>query len=126
MDKATLRRNYIKACEDYALAFAEKHGYDELIEWSSDYSLAWISDMPISLQTIIDDIEIDAPECEFIKWYDYVIEMGMLGDTNPMNFSSWVNGCPRRSKEQIDKLKKLQEEIEGLKSELEKMLNENY
>ena len=121
MNKEALKANYKNACDDYLEAFCEKHGFDRgNSRWIADRpgEIADVGDYCVDMQTIADDINLDAPEEEFFKWYDYTIEMGMLGALRIPNFRSWIKGCPRKSREEIDKLKALKQKIEELKKEL--------
>ena len=91
MDKETLKFNYAKACDDYLTAFCEKHGFDrDNSRWIADRpgEIADVGDYSVDMQTIADDINLDAPEEEFFKWYDYTIEMGMLEALRIPNFRS--------------------------------------
>ena len=129
MNKEKLKANYKNACQDYLQAFCEKHEYDfDDTDWVGDQpgSIAAIADYFVDMQTIIDDIELEAPEEEFLKWYDYCLEMRSFDAESTPNFQSWVKGCPRRSQEEINSLKSLREKIEGLKSELGNMLNKSF
>ena len=68
------------------------------------------------MQTIITDIELNAPEEEFIKWYDYNMRAHIFGFATP-NFDSWLNGCPRVMDETFGKL-------EGMKYALDEAIRE--
>ena len=118
----TLQENYKNACNAYLQAFCHRHGYDfEHASWVADRpgEIAAIRDNYfVDMQTIVDDINLDAPENEFLKWYDYCMGMRYLGAETTPNFRSWVNGCPRKSPEEIQSLKELKERIEVLKNEL--------
>ena len=127
MDKETLKKDYKAACENYLKEFCTKHGLDyESSGWIADRpgEIAEIGDSTVDMQTIIDDIESDSPEEEFFKWYYYTVEMGFLGVENPPPFRLWINGCPRKSYEEISELKALKAKIERLKEELENRLND--
>jgi len=130
MDKETLKENYKKACDDYLDAFISKHGFDKNDSW-------WIADRPgemaqlcddycVDMQTIVDDIEMDAPEDEFFKWYEYNLDMQPLKGTVIPNFRNWVAGCPRKSQEEIERLKELQQKIEKFAKEVVNIKFLNY
>ena len=62
------------------------------------------------MATIRTDIDNDAPEEEFIKWYDYCLKASEYNITTP-NFISWVRGCPRTSKEKFEELDELKRQL---------------
>ena len=128
MNKEQLKRDYKNACNAYLKAFCEKHEYDyDSSVWVADRpgEIACISEQyHVDMSTIIDDIELDAPEEEFLRWYDYCLEMSMIGAETKPNFRSWVRGCPRRSPEEINELKALHDKVEEMKEELKRMLSE--
>ena len=114
---------YRQACTQYLALFCKKHGYDlSDAEWvgGEPGDIATIGDYYVGMRTIIDDLEMDAPEEEFIKWYDYCLEARDLGITSP-NFRSWVKGCPRIPEERLQRLRDLRaqlfEETKNLKRE---------
>jgi len=121
MNKEMLKTKYAIACDAYLREFCKKHGYDYSdAYWVGDQTggIADINEIFVSMQTIIDDIELDAPEDELTKWYDYCVEMSFLGAETTPNFSSWVKGCPRKTKEQIEAMKESKKKIEELKDML--------
>ena len=111
MSKETAREYFVKGCNEYLRLFCEKHDYD--YEEAKDSWVAncvgdvtCVGDIFVGMQTIITDIEMDAPEEEFIKWYDYNLVVHEFGFTTP-NFESWLRGCPRVSEETFKKLQGL-------------------
>ena len=111
---------YRQACNQYLALFCDKHGYDlRDAEWVAGEpgDIATIGDYFVSMRTIIDDLEMDAPEEEFIRWYDYCLEANDLGIASP-NFRSWVKGCPRIPEERLQRLRDaLNSEIDSIKRE---------
>lgn len=94
----SIRSAYRKACNAYADAFCEKHGYFKLGEsedvfWVCDHpgTVLFIGDVSVDMATITEDIDREAPNGEFIKWYDYTLDMMSNGDV-PMNYRSWLDG----------------------------------
>ena len=80
-----------------------------------------VGDFFIDMRTIITDIEMDAPEEEFLKWYDYNLVADEFGFTTP-NFESWLRGCPRVPQESFDKLEALKKDLEdAIKKEKERL-----
>lgn len=113
--KEHARAMFNLGCMEYLRLFCEKHGYDY-----EDAKDAWIGnevggvvcigDYFTDMDVIITDIEMDAPEDEFIKWYDYSLVANEFG-LNVPNFQSWVKGCPRTSEETIERLRKLKQDL---------------
>lgn len=119
------REMFRRGCEAYLRLFCDKHGYDY-----EDAAQSWVagdvgdvvcvSDMYVSLNDIRTDIDRDAPEEEFVKWYDYCLRLGVIDLSIPTpNYNSWLRGCPRRSEEEIEKLEEIHHKVEMAKAELE-------
>lgn len=118
-----LKKSYEAACESYLKEFCSRHdyGYDPDSWVGSDAgTIACVSDLFVDMVTIRTDVDRDAPECEFIKWYDYCLRLGMLNAKSP-NYDSWLRKCPIRSEDDILDMEKRREYIEGLEKELKKM-----
>lgn len=121
MSKDKAREYFEKGCNEYLRLFCEKHDFD--YEEAKD---SWVGgqvgditlcgDYYVSMQTIISDIELEAPEEEFIRWYDYNMRANVFGFATP-NFESWLRGCPRVMEDTFGKL-------EGLKYALEEAILE--
>lgn len=62
---------------------------------------------------MLTDIDRDAPEEEYIKYYDYCMLVGAIanGELEIPNYDSWLRGCPRLDEEQIARLEELQRDI---------------
>lgn len=121
MSKEKAREYFVKGCNEYLRLFCEKHDFDyeEAKEsWTGGQigDIVLCGDYYVGMQTIIADIEMDAPEEEFIKWYDYNMRAHIFGFDTP-NFESWLNGCPRVMEETFGKL-------EGLKYALDEAIRE--
>lgn len=111
--KKTLQTLYRTACNNYLEAFAEKHGFDMgYCDWVGDEpgGVASVGDYFVDMQAIRDDIDMDAPEEEFLKWYDYTLDCHDF-NLQQCNFRSWVRGCPRHDVESLDRLRRLREEV---------------
>lgn len=120
---AEARDLYTRGCTQYLALFCKKHGYSTYdTEWvgGEPGDIAIIGDYYVGMRTIIDDLEMDAPEEEFIKWYDYCLEAHELDIASP-NFRSWVKGCPRIPEERLQRLRDLRgalnSEIDSIKRE---------
>ena len=121
MSKETAREYFVKGCNEYLRLFCEKHDFDyeeAKNSWVANCvgDVTCVGDVFVGMQTIIADIEMDAPEEEFIKWYDYNLVAHEFGFTTP-NFESWLRGCPRVSEETFKKL-------QGLKNDLDDAIKE--
>ena len=126
MSKIEAREYFAKGCNEYLRLFCEKHDFD-----FEDAKQCWVggeiggivccADYYVGLQTIIDDIEMDAPKDEFIKWYDYCLDAGALDIASP-SYKHWLKGCPRMSEETINRLKNLQGLfVDAIKEEKDKL-----
>lgn len=120
---AEARDLYTRGCTQYLALFCKKHGFstcDTYWVGNEPGDVAIIGDYSADMRTIIDDLEMDAPEEEFIKWYDYCLEAHDLGIDSP-NFRSWVKGCPRIPEERLQRLRdlrgELNSEIDSIKRE---------
>ena len=126
MSKAKAKEYFVKGCNEYLRLFCEKHDFDyeEAKEsWVANCvgDITCVGDIFVGMQTIIADIEMDAPEEEFIKWYDYNLVAHEFGFNTP-NFESWLKGCPRVSEETFRKLQGLKNDLDNaIKSEKEKL-----
>lgn len=127
MSKELARAHFIKGCNEYLRVFCEKHDFD--FEEAKD---SWVGgsigeitmcgDYYVAMPTIIADIEHDAPEEEFIKWYDYNLVAHEFGFNTP-NFESWLRGCPRVSDETFKKLQGLKNDLDDAILEEQARLN---
>lgn len=127
MSKEKAREYFVKGCNEYLRLFCEKHDFD--YEEAKDSWVAncvgdvtCVGDIFVGMQTIITDIEMDAPEDEFIKWYDYNLVAHEFGFNTP-NFESWLRGCPRVSEETFKKLQGLKNDLDNAVLEEQARLN---
>ena len=124
-DYLKLKADYNRACNALLEEFCRKHEFEYETYWvAGDVgTIACLQDYYyVDMQTIIADLEMDAPEEEFDKWYEYCLELGLLGDRQTPNFKSWLRGCPRKSPEQIEELKELKQKVEDSKRIFEETL----
>lgn len=127
MSKAKAREYFVKGCNEYLRLFCEKHDFDyeEAKEsWVANCvgDVTCVGDIFVGMQTIITDIEMDAPEAEFLKWYGYNLDAHEFGFTTP-NFESWLKGCPRVSSETFNKLQGLKNDLDNAVLEEQARLN---
>lgn len=132
LTREELRLNYNEACNAYLMAFCEKHGFDY-----ADAAQSWVggdvggitlcADYYVSMSDILTDIDLDAPEDEYVKYYDYCLRVRSIadGELKTPNYQNWLRGCPRMDEEQIKRLEELQQDIRSaetvLKAEINKM-----
>lgn len=122
---------WVVVCNKYLRKFCEKHGYDfneATDSWVIDFdgTIVLCGDEYVSMEDIILDIEMNAPEGEFIKWYDYCLDCYENGKTAP-NYYFWLNGYNpylyKKDKIDDDNSKK-SSKIETLKAELYELIDE--
>lgn len=109
----TLNQMYAAVCNKYLEAFVRKHGFDPSdCGWGSNApgTIATLGDYFADMQTIITDIDRDAPEEEWLRWYDYSLDCNDIGLT-ACNYDSWLRGCPRHSEESLSRLRQLQQGV---------------
>ena len=110
-----LQAAYADACNNYLAAFADKHGFDmHDCAWVADEpgEVALIGDYYADMATITTDINENAPEKEWLAWYDYSSECAELNLPDKCNFHSWIHGCPRYSEEKLEYLRSLKRKAE--------------
>lgn len=127
MSKEQAKEYFVKGCNEYLRLFCEKHDYDyeEAKEsWVANCvgDVTCVGDIFVSMQTIITDIEMDAPEAEFLKWYSYNLDAHEFGFATP-NFESWLRGCPRVADETFKKLQGLKNNLDDAVLEEQARLN---
>lgn len=118
--RKTMQQLYNTACNNYLEAFAEKHDFDMRdCGWVSDEpgGIATVGDYFVDMQTLKDDIDMDATEKEFLKWYDYTMSCSET-ELASCNFRSWLKGCPRYSDATFEKLRRLKSEVEEARQRL--------
>lgn len=121
LNKNKLKRDFENACNAYLKAFCEKHGYDyEGTYWAGGDigGMVLCGDQFVSIDTIRTDIDMDAPEEEFLKWYDYTSEVTAY-DLPSMNFQNWLKRAPRIPRESIENIKARRQELDELIKEAE-------
>lgn len=127
MSKEKAKEYFVKGCNEYLRLFCEKHDFDyeeAKNSWVANCvgDVTCVGDIFVGMQTIITDIEMDAPEEEFLKWYGYNLVANEFGFTTP-NFDHWIRGCPRVPQESFDKLEALKKDLEDAIEKERTLLN---
>jgi hypothetical protein len=122
MNKEKLKKDYRDACNAYLKEFCYKHGYSYGSPgtwWVGDDAggIAVIGDYTVDMETIRTDIDLDAPEPEFLAHLDYCIRAANLDITIP-GFKSWVRGCPRKTDKWLTRMERKQEKAKKAIDEL--------
>lgn len=122
-----LRQAYSDACNNYLKAWCEKHDLPmEDDPWVAQEpgGIALIGDYFVDMQTILTDIDMDAPEEEWWNWYDYSLETSEVGLPDKCNFKSWLMGCPRYSEEALERIAELRKSVNKAQDILERAIKE--
>jgi hypothetical protein len=122
-----VRLNYEHFCNEYLRLFCLKHDFDfegAKSSWVANDvgSIVSCGDYCFDMNVIRTDIDEYAPKEELLKWYDYSLEVEMLG-VKTCNYHSWLHHCPILSKEKINTLKQLRHNVEEAERELKKELD---
>jgi len=116
-----LAEDYRRACNAYLKAFCDMYEleYDEDAWTVNDPgTIASVSDYFVDMEVIRLAVDRNAPEKEFMAWYDYCLELGMLEIRSTPNFRSWLNGCPRLSEGDIANIKERRESLKEMTDRL--------
>jgi len=120
-----LRENYNKSANSYLEFFCLKHDYEyDPFPWVSNRigGAAEVADLYVDMETIRVDVDSMCDEGEFIRWYDYCLRLGMVGDDRTPNFDSWLRKCPVRSEEEIAEMEKTRAGIVELENYLKVLI----
>lgn len=114
--KENLRRDYRIACDAYLKAFCKKHDFvfeNDMWVGNEPGTIAACGDFFFDMQTIMYDVDLNAPEEELLKWYDYCQKAYEFKLIQP-NFRSWVCGCPRVNDDVFKNMEELRDGLRGL------------
>lgn len=108
-DRELLRKNYEDACQAYLKAFCQKHGYDyddAVSSWDFDgrRGIVSVGDEVVSIDDIIIDIDTEAPKGAYAEWYNYCLRISSISSKlsiNTPNYERWLDGCPRKTVEEL-------------------------
>lgn len=124
-NKNSLNKLYNDVVDDYVRIFCSEYGLEEYNHsmWVADEigGILCASDYFINFRDIKYCVDNDVPWQEFVKWYDYCLDLGIIDtEISTPNLDSWVHGCPRMSTEEIKRLKSAKNFVEDAKDNLKK------
>lgn len=120
----TLRDNYKKACDAYLHRFCELIEMDiHYADWVDVGGIAEIGDYYVSMQDMITAVEHNVGYEQFIKWYDYILRVGML-ELPTCNLSNWLRGCPTYSEDTLLGIEAARARVRDAEEELERRIKE--
>lgn len=128
-DRELLRKNYEDACKAYLKAFCQKHGYDyddAVNSWAAGDvgGIASVGDEFVNMDTIIADIDMQAPETAFGEWYEYCLRLHMISeDITTPNYRNWLRGCPRKTVEELAALEDAHLWVEYVKRQFQEEID---
>lgn len=115
ISKEKAKQLYEDGCNAYLQLFCEKHEFD--FEDAKDCwvggnvgSITECGDYFVDMWTMIDDIELNAPEDAFFKWYEYCLRANEF-DLDVPNFKSFIKGCPITTEETFKRLESIKNEL---------------
>lgn len=129
-ERAKIKMNYEFACNEYLRLFCEKHEYDyedAHKSWAvGDVGgIAEVGDLFLNMTDIRTDIDMDAPEREIVRWYDYCLRLHTIDSTIPTpNYENWLRGCPRKSEEEIVRLEEIHQRVMKAEQALKDAIND--
>ena len=114
----------------YTKKLCEQLGFKDEPNWINDEigGVLEICDYFLDFSDVRYIVDNDIDFDEFYEWYDYVTTLKMInyGICTP-TLKSWHEGCPRKTKSDIEKLKQLKKNVEEaeeiLRIEIEKQKN---
>ena len=121
-EKLELILAYEVACTRYLAAFMEKYDLScDPEPWVGNEvgTIAEVGDYFFDFQDIKRCIDEDVEWQDLIEWYDYNIEVGILGLTT-INLKSWLKGAPRVNQMRIEEIKAKRKELQELIEETKK------
>lgn len=110
-----LRQKFNAVANEYLDAFLkmfdidESYGYWVAGEVGGQY--AYGDDLFVDFSDMMYVVDNNVPKSTFDEWLGYCVFALEFGQTTP-NLKSWVKGCPRLSKREIERLQKLRRDFE--------------
>ena len=117
---STIRLNFEIAVRDYVRELLKRFDWDAVYGyWVADdcTGVYACGDYFINLADVIYIVDNNVKFEEFDEWYSYCLWAHENGQTTP-NLSSWVKGCPRASKSQMERIDNVKQALADLYSEL--------
>jgi hypothetical protein len=124
-----LKNRYIGVVSDYCYQFCEKHEYNYNPYFWVGNEIGGIYDAGdtifVDFDTMRIDIDNNVSKDEFIKWHEYCLRLGMIDIEIPTpKFKDWINGCSRRSEEEIVKMENYKQKIDEWTEKLQQGIDE--
>jgi hypothetical protein len=121
-ERLELRLAYEVACTNYLSAFMKQYDLScDPEPWVGNEigTIAEVGDYFFSFYDIKRCVDENVKWEDLIEWYDYNIEVGILGLTT-INLKSWLMGAPRVNQMRIEEIKAKRKELEELIEETKK------
>ena len=115
-ERLELRLAYEAAVTNYLSAFMKQYDLScDPEPWVGNEigTIAEVGDYFFGFDDIKRCVDEDVKWEDLIEWYDYTMEAVPLGFNN-INLKSWLMGAPRASKEEIERIKSLRNEIDDI------------
>ena len=115
-ERLELRLAYEAAVENYLSAFMKQYDLScDPEPWVGNEvgTIAEVGDYFFGFDDIKRCVDEDVKWKDLIEWYDYTTEAVPLGFNN-INLTSWLMGAPRATKEEIERIKSLRNEIDDI------------
>jgi len=110
-----IKKIYAEACDNYRLEFCKKYQFDiEDAEWECDFDFLDVNcgTYALTLSEVRYMVDNNILWETFEEWYSYTLRLDMISSEIPTpNLMSWCKGCPRKSKQEIENLETLHENV---------------
>ena len=117
MDKKKLRERFDKVVADYVAALLKMYDWDERYGyWVADDTTgvyAYGDNHFISLSDVMYIVDNDVQETTLEEWEEYCLWAHEFNQPIP-NLASWVKGCPRASKDEMEALRNAKQELDDM------------
>ena len=114
----TLKQRYEELAEEYRKALIKQFYPNEEVPYDDSY---WVADEIGGVLELNEDffgfdtiryiVDNNIQYETWYNWFQYCQSVGDFGISTP-NLKAWCKGCPRLSKEQIDRLVKLKQDLQ--------------
>ena len=110
---------------EYTDRFLDKHGFtieDDSFEWINTVGgIALVNDYYISFNDMRTDIDRNIQENIFFEWYEYRLELAMLG-AHDCTYEMYLDGRFPYTKEQLEDMRRHHREVETHRQLLEEII----